>query len=123
MTVTRPQWAGWYLDKDELVLRHETCHHGIDLLRCHTRTALLHEVMATTEVPATNDVLGGLCRALDDIFCPWLNLERGRWRWWLTERKIREIADRAHERYGGPVGGSGRRGVLGPPRPANPGYN
>jgi hypothetical protein len=85
MNTSRPQWAGWYLDKDALELKHDTCTAGgwsVDLLRCRTRAALLHQLMAVTDLPIENDALGGLCRALDDGFWPWLNVvEYGRWPW------------------------------------------
>jgi hypothetical protein len=85
MNTSRPQWAGWYLDKDALELKHDTCTAGgwsVDLLRCRTRAALLHQLMAVTGLPIENDALGGLCRALDDGFWPWLNVvEYGRWPW------------------------------------------
>jgi hypothetical protein len=94
-------WQGWHLDKESLVLRHETlsASHGytIDLLRCTTSAALLGWIM---EIDAgIGAPILGLVRAFDDILQPRINLcpegePKGRK---LGPREIRELVAAAHE--------------------------
>jgi hypothetical protein len=125
MDLSSHTWGGWRLDPDDLSLRHETCMPGgwtFDLLRCRTRTSLLHELMAVTDLPVDNDALGGLARALDDIFWPWLNVvEHSRWPLALSEKKLRETVKQAGERFSGEHLEVVPAGAPAPPRPASPG--
>ena len=100
-------WQGWHLDKDDLVLRHETlsASHGytINLLRCTTSAELLGWIMELS--PGIGAPIMGLVRAFDDILEPRINLcpegePKGRR---LNQRKIRELVAAAHE----PQHGSG----------------
>jgi hypothetical protein len=94
-------WQGWHLDKDRLVLWHETlaATHGyeIDLLRCTTSTVLLGWIMEIQ--PSLGTPVMGLVRAFDDIFNPRINLcldgeTRSRR---LTQRAIRRLVAEAEE--------------------------
>jgi hypothetical protein len=94
-------WQGWHLDKDELVLRHETlsASHGytIDLLRCTTSAALLGWIMEIS--PGVGMPIVGLVKAFDDMFNPRINLcrdaeTRGMR---LSQERIRELVASAHE--------------------------
>jgi hypothetical protein len=100
-------WQGWHLDKEKLVLWHETlsASHGyaIDLLRCTTSAELLGWIMELS--PGTGAPVLGLVRAFDDILKPRLNLcpdatSKGRT---MRQREIRELIATAHEpEHGGP---------------------
>jgi hypothetical protein len=94
-------WQGWHLDKDNLVLRHETlaATHGyeIDLLRCNTSAAVLGWIMEIQ--PSLGAPVMGLVRAIDDILQPRINLcldgeTRSRR---LTQRRIRKLVAEARE--------------------------
>lgn len=94
-------WQGWHLDKDRLVLRHETLGrtHGyeIDLLTCATSADLLGWIMEIS--PGLGAAVMGLVRAFDDIFQPRINLcldgvSRSRR---LSQRKIRRLVAEARE--------------------------
>jgi hypothetical protein len=94
-------WQGWHLDKDDMVLRHETlsASHGytIDMLRCTTSAQLLGWILELA--PGLGAPILGLVRAFDDIFNPRMNLcpdgdSKGRK---LSQRKIRELVAAAHE--------------------------
>lgn len=94
-------WQGWYLDKDRLVLRHETlaATHGyeIDLLTCATSAVLLGWIMEIQ--PSLGAPVMGLVRAFDDIFHPRINLcldDETRSRR-LTQRAIRRLVAEAEE--------------------------
>jgi hypothetical protein len=88
-------WQGWHLDKERLVLSHETlaASHGyeIDLLTCTTSTVLLGWIMEMS--PGLGLPVLGLVRAFDDILNPRINLcldgeTRSRR---LSQRKIRRL--------------------------------
>ena len=94
-------WQGWHLDKDRLVLDHETmgASHGyeIDLLRCNTSAELLGWIMEITA--GAGMVILGLVRAFDDILQPRINLcldgeTRSRR---LSQRAIRRLVAEARE--------------------------
>jgi hypothetical protein len=94
-------WQGWHLDKDQLVLWHETLAasrgYEIDLLRCTTSTVLLGWIMEIS--PGLGAVVTGLVRAFDDILNPRINLcldgeTRSRR---LSQRAIRRLVAEAGE--------------------------
>ena len=94
-------WQGWHLDKDNMVLRHETmgASHGyeIDLRRCNRSAELLGWIMEIT--PGAGVAILGLVRAFDDILQPRINLcldgeSRSRR---LSQRAIRRLVAEAQE--------------------------
>lgn len=94
-------WQGWHLDKDQLVLWHETmaASHGyeIDLLTCTTSAVLLGWIMEIS--PGLGTPVIGLVRAFDDILNPRINLcldgeTRSRR---LSQRAIRRLVAEAQE--------------------------
>jgi hypothetical protein len=94
-------WQGWHLDKDRLVLWHETlaATHGyeIDLLTCTTSAVLLGWIMEIQ--PSLGVPVMGLVRAFDDILQPRINLcldgeTRSRR---LSQRRIRKLVADAQE--------------------------
>lgn len=94
-------WQGWHLDKDRLVLWHETLAasrgYEIDLLTCTTSAVLLGWIMEIS--PGLGEVVIGLVRAFDDILNPRINLcldgeTRSRR---LSQRRIRQLVAEAQE--------------------------
>lgn len=76
---TRSDWGPWVLEPDTRVLalysEHGNHVYEIDLDGCTTSAAILDWLCQVTgKVWATDDVLAGLVRALDDVLQPQGNL-------------------------------------------------
>ena len=86
-----PGWQGWHLDKENLVLSHETlaASHGyeIDLLTCTTSAVLLGWIMEIS--PGLGAPVMGLVRAFDDILQPRITVCRD------SETRSRRLSQRA----------------------------
>jgi hypothetical protein len=94
-------WQGWHLDKDRLVLWHDTLAasrgYEINLLTCTTRAVLLGWIMEITADAGM--VVIGLVRAFDGTLHPRINLclDRETRSRRLSQRAIRKLVADAQE--------------------------
>ena len=66
--IGRMRWGGWYLDKETVALVYEEMDYDVRLSECNSSAQILDWIIQIAEKTwATNDVIGELVRALDDI--------------------------------------------------------
>ena len=66
--MNKTTWGGWALDKDTLVLRHKGTNYEVYLDECNNSAQILDWIVQVSQKSwSTNDVIGELVRALDDI--------------------------------------------------------
>jgi hypothetical protein len=101
---TEPSWGGWWIDPrgDEggPLLRHYDLRgdgaggeHVISLFTyCRTRGQMLTLIAQMLDM-ADNEVVGGLCRCLDEVFYPRMSRHLGHEPWRLSDRGITRRVD------------------------------
>lgn len=66
--MNKTTWGDWTLDMDTLVLGNKKFDYGIYLDECNNSAQILDWIIQVSQKSwATNDVVGELVRALDDI--------------------------------------------------------
>ena len=66
--MNKTTWGDWDLDKEALVLRHKEIQYEIYLDECNSSAQILDWIIQVSQKSwATDDVIGELIRALDDI--------------------------------------------------------
>ena len=62
------RWGGWRLDKEAVALVYEEMDYDVRLSECNSSAQILDWIIQIAEKTwATNDVIGELVRALNDI--------------------------------------------------------
>jgi len=64
----KQSWGDWVLEKETLVLKHKGTDYEVYLDECNNSAQILDWIIQVSQKSwATNDVIGELVRALDDI--------------------------------------------------------